>query len=262
MPEFQYPWYDSGWLACFDAAIAYIRAHLPDRIGEFEAAFETLKTDPNFDTILLDRCIDESMRRELCDLVDAIPDAQLQKYEMFGFGRTLLHNQPRLTELQHEWTDRVASLVGEAVEPSYNFLSLYNNLGVCPPHMDSPEAKWTLDICLRHSAVWPILIGPVRSWPTKREYDPLGWQEQIKGGEQFTEVRLAPGQAALFSGSSQWHYRERIPQVAKQNFVHLLFLHYIPVNCRMIANPHRWSDHFGIPALAEIREIAGYENGT
>lgn len=54
----------------------------------------------------------------------------------------------------------------EAVEAGYNaFLSLYDRLGVCPVHLDSPEAKWTLDLYIDQSVCWPIQVSQ-KIWST------------------------------------------------------------------------------------------------
>ena len=57
--------------------------------------------------------------------------------------------------------DLVSGLVGEAVEASYNFLSLYAGAASCAVHMDAPSAKWTLDICIDQSRLWTIEVSDV-----------------------------------------------------------------------------------------------------
>jgi hypothetical protein len=63
--------------------------------------------------------------------------------------------------MQRELVARVSDLVGEEVEPSYNFLSLYTRMGIFEPHLDAPSAKWTLDICIDQSEPWPIYFSQI-----------------------------------------------------------------------------------------------------
>src|SRR5206468_530714 len=117
----------------------------------------------------------------------------------------------------------------------------YGNLGVCPPHMDSPEAKWTLDLCVGQSTPWPIYFSQVCPWPesasdTWRDGD---WEEQIKRSPslRFTSYTLEPGQAVVFSGSSQWHYRDAIPAGRGRKFAELLFFHFVPKGSAALLRP-------------------------
>ena len=64
-----------------------------------------------------------------------------------------------------------------------------------------------------------------------------------------------PGDAILFSGSSQWHYRDALPQGKAKGFCDLLFLHYIPKGTASIVRPANWAEHFGLPEIARIPGI-------
>jgi hypothetical protein len=146
-------------------------------------------------------------------------------------------------------------LCGEPVEPCYNFLSLYNNLGVCAVHMDAPSAKWTLDYCIEQSAPWPIYLSQVRPWPEAWQCEEgADWEALIKSDSQnrFRSYELREGHAIVFAGSSQWHYRERIPRQSKNNFCHLLFFHFVPSGAQHLTRVTRWAEHFGIPELAQV----------
>ena len=56
----------------------------------------------------------------------------------------------------------------------------------------------------------------------------------------------------MFGGSSQWHYRERIPRHSKQNFCHLLFFHFVPKAAEHLTRVKAWAELFGIPELANV----------
>ena len=76
---------------------------------------------------------------------------ELEKQELFNFGRLVVHDHPYFNQIQNTMTDLVSEIAQEPVEAYYNFLSLYNNLGVCEVHMDALSAKWTLDVCINQS---------------------------------------------------------------------------------------------------------------
>lgn len=226
--------------------------YYPDRIDEFDAAFECLKTDPNYRTTPVASVLTETRLKDIKRFIADLPVESLEKQELLSFGRTVLHDQPLFNVLQQELTSLVSELAGEALEPAYNFLSLYNNLGVCEMHMDAPNAKWTLDICIEQSAPWPIYLAEPEPWPQPKNYPP-DWAQQLKQTKPFHEHVLMPNNAVLFSGSSQWHYRNRIAQQQKANFCHLLFLHYFPVGAGQLLNPSKWASLFSMPELEQIK---------
>ena len=161
---------------------------------------------------------------------------------------------PYVTELQHKITDLVGEQVGEAVEPCYNFLSLYKEMGVCHVHMDAPFAKWTVDYCIEQSAMWPIHFSKIVAWPEDWENPGDDWQDVIKNNpdNQFKPQEMDEGEALIFSGSSQWHYRNAIERQLDTNFCHLLFFHFIPAGTKEMKVPSNWKDIFDIPEIGEL----------
>lgn len=255
LQHYSLPWYDASWLCCYYHARDIVKSNYPNRLAEFDDAFEVLRTDPNFKVKDASQLVQNDVIKDLKKAISELTTEQLETHEFVHFGRSVVHNLEYANELQQTLTDQVSALAGETLEPSYNFLALYNNLGFCQPHMDAPNAKWTLDICIEQSQEWPIYFSQVQSWPDSFELaeDPH-WQKTIveNPDNQFTEQRMMAGNALLFSGSSQWHYRPRIQQLAKQNFCHLLFLHYIPKGTRKLVNPNLWANLFAMPDLEQI----------
>jgi hypothetical protein len=250
-----FPWYDSSWLASYVRAKAYIAEHQPRRLEEFVHAFDVLRTDPGFEIKRIDRIFSSSEHAQLKALIADLPDRDCEKHEVLRFGRGVVHDAPLCTTLQNALVDRMSELVNEPVEPCYNFLSLYNNLGVCAVHMDAPSAKWTLDYCIEQSAPWPIYLSQVRLWPETWSCQPgADWEHAIKNDPEnrFTHYELSEGEAIVFGGSSQWHYRDRIPRLTKSNFCHLLFFHFVPTGARHLTRVTRWAEYFDIPELAEV----------
>jgi hypothetical protein len=228
--------------------------HDPALLERFIQATDILRTRPDFQIGKLPDVFDEATLQDAREFIAALQTAALEQQELFRFGRLIVHDHPHFNRLQETFTDLVSEIAQEPVEPCYNFLSLYNNLGVCEVHMDAPYAKWTLDICIDQSEPWPIHFSRVRPWPEAFEYRGDDWEVRIKADpeNQFTGYALEPGEGIVFAGSSQWHYRERIQRTRKSSYCHLVFFHFIPKGAREIIDPSEWADLFGVPELAEL----------
>jgi hypothetical protein len=250
-----YPWYDSWWLADLAKARAAL-ASTPAVLERFDRDIDLLRTRPSFTTRVVDGVLDDETRTRVAELVASLRPADLDLSEAQSFGRFISRNQPYLSELQRRLTPFMSEQVGEPVEPTYNFLSLYGAPGVCTPHMDAPNAKWTLDVCLAQSAPWPIHFSQVVPWPEpgvpgSTEAEAGDWARAVLESPalSFEAVALEPGQAVIFSGSSQWHYRDRMPPGPGRRFCELLFFHYVPVGTRDLVCPDRWADLYDAPQL-------------
>ena len=207
-----YPWYDAKWLRKYVAAKALIAERRPEKLSAFTQALDRLRTRPDFSVRKLDRVFDVSVMRLLRETIKASAAKILERHEAGRFGRDVVHDHPVVTHLQKTLVPLVGELAGETVEPSYNFLSLYSDCGVCEPHMDAPNAKWTLDLCIEQSDIWPIYFSQIVPWPEDFSYRGEDWQTYIKQSPalRFSSFDLRPNEAVLFSGSSQWHYRDRM----------------------------------------------------
>lgn len=248
-----FPWYDSYWLHSFVAAKNLIKTNFPEKYEFFVGSFEVLKTKSNFNAIELKEVISKQKIEEIKREITKIKQEEFEKYEFFEFGRIIKHDLPYFNKLQKDLVEKVSQLCGEEVECSYNFLSLYNNLGILNPHMDAAPAKWTLDICIDQSDVWPIKLSKVLPWPEDFTFS-QNWIEAIKRNpeNEFKAYNLEPSNGVLFSGLNQWHYRDRIQNSNKTNFCHLIFFHFIPKGTKDLCYPKKWSKLFGIPELDAI----------
>ncbi len=141
-----YPWYDSLWLTQYARAVEIVRSVRPDRLNGFVDAFRIFHTPPGFETLLIERGLDDDTLQAIRRVVASLRPSDLELHEARSFGRFVVHDHPFFTELQHRLVPLVSGAVGEPVQVSYNFLGLYTQRGVCAPHLDSPEAKWTLDL--------------------------------------------------------------------------------------------------------------------
>ena len=259
MDELNYQWYDSNWLKYFNLARRLIAQRFPASLQDFEKSFDGLKTPSGFKTVKLDQFFDPARLAQCRETIRELDNAQLSVHELLSFGRLVKHDLPGFSPLHAELAATLSEFAGEELAPSYNFLSLYNNLGVCEVHLDAPSSKWNVDVCIEQSADWPIYISQVVDWPDLPRDKSDRWAESIRHDPALSFDRFVqqPGDALFFSGSSQWHYRERIPARAKQNYSHLVFFHFYPKGLETLIRPECWADHFGISELNEIaRDIA------
>ena len=249
-----YPWYDSIWLSSYVQAKMYLAELDPAKLAEFERALSVFRIDSAFEPIGIDKFFDDDVLDRIRSTVASYTLAQMELHELADFGRLVVHDDPYFLELQRSVTRLVSDLVGEEVEPSYNFLSLYEGAASCALHMDAPIAKWTLDICVDQSRPWPIHFSKVVPWPEAWAPPASGsWEDAIREGEEFTDHLMSPGEAIIFGGSSQWHYRDPMPQATGNDFCTLLFFHFIPAGSGALSKPENWADIFDVPALGCLR---------
>ena len=265
-----YPWYDSVWLDEYSRAKNIIRKGKPQALAAFEDAMQVFRTRPDFRVRKFERVFDNDTLEKIRQVVRTLKPTDFEFHEAQHFKRFVVHDHPYFTELQQQLIPLVSEAVGEPVEPNYNFLSLYNAMGVCPVHMDSPEAKWTLDICLNQSEPWPIYFSQIQPWPeTDPDSEPSAWlagdwEQSIKQSPSanFEAHSMEPGQAILFAGSSQWHYRNAMPALSTKSSCDLLFLHFIPRGTRELLSPLNWARLFDIPELAKVESPRSSEQST
>ena len=250
-------WYDSVWLGTYLTARDVVAQVAPARLKEFVDSFRILRTDPSFTVKDVPGIFDADALQQIKSIIKSIPMSTMEMHEMKQFGRFVVHNHPTFTEMQRGLVGRVSGLVDQEVEPCYNFLSLYTRMGICEPHLDAPSSKWTLDVCIDQSEPWPIHFSQIVPWPEERPELGDDWQSAIKNAPhlRFQSKTLTPGNAIIFSGSSQWHYRDALPQKGSKAFCDLLFFHFIPKGASEIVKPRNWARLFDIPELASIPGI-------
>ena len=255
----QFPWYDAWWLTRFVLAKQYIARHAPGQLDAFVKAMAPLRTRPDFQAQLLDRPFNSEQLSTIRAAVETIRPAMLEAHELTRHGRFVVHDHPMLVELHAAMAPLVSGLVGESVEPLYSFIALYNANGECPVHLDAPVSKWTLDLCIRQSETWPIAFSEVVTWPEDLDMEWEHWEDRIRlhSGHRFSSISMEPGQAVVFSGSSQWHYRERFRNTdARDAHCDLLFMHFITAGMKEISEWTHWERLFCVPGLSDaIRHV-------
>lgn len=123
------------------------------------------------------------------------------QYDNSDFYRIGVHNAPFLVDVHVQLKETASAIFGEPVKPSYVWLSLYNENGVCPLHVDRPQCKYTIDYCIDQDEEWPI-------WVDDKPYV------------------LRPNDALCFSGTDSPHFREKITG----KYCWLAFFHFVPEN--------------------------------
>ncbi len=246
-----FPWYDSIWLAHYLEAKRIITEHHPEKLEAFIQALAPLQTRKDFEVINLKDFLSPEILEASKLLIKKLEVEKQESHEFMRFGRLVVHNDGYFNQIHSSITETISELVGEELEASYNFLSLYNNLGVCKVHMDAPSAKYTVDLCIEQSTDWKIFISQRKDWIEDFEYEGNNWQSLIRNDptNHFQPFSLTPGSGIIFSGSSQWHYRDRIFDPDQENFCHLIFFHFIPKGMREIMHPMNWGKTFEIPKL-------------
>lgn len=137
---------------------------------------------------------------------DGIPYHDRDAPEESKFNRWQWHNMP-LMKFYHHYFPLVAlasKYAGEQLRPTYCFTSFYGPDGVCPAHSDRPPCKFTVDLMVDSDA----------------EEKP--WELHIDNQPYVT----TPGEAVVYSGTGQPHYRKPMRESSDATFATLVFFHF------------------------------------
>lgn len=150
---------------------------------------------------------------------------------MNKFGRLYAHNVPFFVGIHYQLAEYASDIFGEKVKPSYVFLSMYEQGGNCPLHIDRPQCRYTIDYLIRQEqkSPWPIDIGPQmtdkeRDTLTVTHPDTAEDRQTIIDAVDWTRINLNPNDAVCYSGTNAWHYRP-FPSEGKAD---LAFFHFVP----------------------------------
>lgn len=156
------------------------------------------------------------------------------EYDGEMFSRFMAQNVGIFQHIHNQLADFVSEQFKEQVKPSYSFLSMYDNNGICPLHIDREQCLYTVDylICQDDPTPWPIYVGRPISDEERQQICNAGAAQpenrddilRIKKEQKFTKIELEPNDAVLYSGTHQWHYRDRI----NCGTADLAFFHFVP----------------------------------
>lgn len=131
--------------------------------------------------------------------------------DMEGIKRTSVNNMP-LMRLIHQATEKfVNSMIPERVKTSYSFCAAYEPGSNLPAHTDRPQCVYNISMMLGSAPFRASLAG---------------WPLFIKRGDETNAVTLELGDAVLYSGTRDLHWRDVMPKGL--GLVLGVFLHYVP----------------------------------
>ena len=149
------------------------------------------------------------------------------------FVRRYRHNDSFFVAIHQQLGEFASDLFGEKLKPSYVFLSMYENDGICPLHIDRPQCYRTIDYLIRQDDPdpWPIHIGGLHTdeeiaalyeagegHPEGSAIDERIW------AETWETALINPNDAVCYSGTHQWHYRSQ----RLKGRADLAFFHFVP----------------------------------
>lgn len=128
-----------------------------------------------------------------------------------GVQRNSIHNV-QLTRYLHELLGPVVTrLVGEPVKPSYTFSSSYFKGSGLFKHYDSrPACTWNISLVVDAS-------HPVAA---------INWPLFVQSRNKVHQIHLAVGDAAIYSGTGDLHWRDKMPSYL--DWVFGVFFHFAP----------------------------------
>jgi len=185
---------------------------------------------------VLTELFDPDIYEAICRFLDERVPLMSLGLDDTGFVRTYAHNVPFFVNIHRQLIDLAIELFGELVKPSYSFLSMYQDNGICPLHIDRPQCRYTIDYLIRQTQPepWPILIGDHMTDDERQALDEAGGghpetDEQIEAriaAENWHRIELNPNDAVCYSGTHSWHYRpDRLRGTAD-----LVFFHFVPAD--------------------------------
>ena len=247
-----FPWYDAERLNRIEIARNYLSIVRPDRVDDFMHAFDTYRVAPEFHASLHSHFLSDNELSKLRKAVSNSWKTGVLSNECDALGRWRTNNYPPFDYLHGRYTEWVSRMVGEAVEPSFTLFLSYGERGVQPVHLDSPDSKWSLGICINSDTAWPIFCSRPIEWPPP--HPPQGWsaEEVIRDPSMdFRKLVPAPSDAVLLSGNCQWHYRDPIASGRSCQY-DILYLQYVPRGRGKIIQSCHWVEEFGIKELGPL----------
>lgn len=187
--------------------------------------------DPN--VAVVRSLFSDEVHKAICSFLDETMPMLSVGVDEGEFVRTYAHNVPFFVKIHRQLADLASGLFGEPVKPSYCFLSMYKDDGICPLHIDRPQCRYTIDYLIRQTQPepWPIHISDHMTDEQRKQLDetgdakPRGDAIQARiDAENWCTVELNPNDAVCYSGTHSWHYRsQRLRGTAD-----LVFFHFVP----------------------------------
>ena len=183
--------------------------------------------------LVVRQLFDDDTHKAIVDFVENRTPLMSLGVDEKQFVRKYAHNVPFFVGIHRQLTEFASERFGEKLKPSYVFLSMYEDNGICPLHIDRPQCYRTVDYLISQDDTepWPILIGEPMSDEDRIKIDENGkghpeTDEEIAeriAAETWHEALLKPNDAVLYSGTHSWHYRpKRLKGKASLAFFHFV----------------------------------------
>lgn len=186
--------------------------------------------------IIINSLFDEESYTKITNFIDYNIKFFPKSIDNNEFVRECMHNPPFFVNIHNQLTELASFYFKEKVKPSYCFLSMYKQNGICPLHIDRDQCRYTIDylISTTQQDPWPIHIGEHMSDQRRAQHmldndSHPDTEDKINyriSQENFTTINLKPNDAVLYSGTHQWHYRSQ----RLNGEANLIFFHFVPEN--------------------------------
>jgi len=181
--------------------------------------------------IVLRDLFSPTAHKEIIDFVrDEAPTYPLHEDKEL-FNRRYYQNMDFFVHVHEQLTELASECFGVALKPSYSFLSMYEDKGKCPLHLDRPPCYRTIDYLIDCESTdgWPINIA--EPWSDEKVASFLGnkavMDKQEKAQriemEKWESININENDAVAYSGTNSWHYR---PTLSKGK-ANLVFFHFV-----------------------------------
>lgn len=147
------------------------------------------------------------------------------------FFRRCKQNIDFFVHIHEQLVDLASECFQVKLKPSYSFLSMYEDKGRCPLHLDRPPCYRTIDYLINSDSKdgWPINIS--HPWSDDKVKSFLGKKSGLSKeefdlrieNETWESIVLEENDAAGYSGTHSWHYRPTLSN-GKSN---LVFFHFV-----------------------------------
>lgn len=250
--------YDTVWLCHMFQALRVISRTAPRKLAGFVDAMVPLRTGTDFRTRTLRGILGDDEIADIKTEIRSIPTTAIDATNHKRFGHLSVRNHAYFSALQMRLTERVSELAGETVEANGTCLRLHAHPGLCCPTLESPAAKWTLEIAIDQSEPWPVRVSQSLDWPELPLTLPGRWHEIAARTERlrFASHISDQGDAVLYSASSQWHCRAAPLSGDRRAYCDVLRLHFIPAGTRELIDPSKWPRLFDVPELSRVTSDA------
>jgi hypothetical protein len=152
----------------------------------------------NWSSKLIESVMSDEEFPRLCQYIEKVKTKKTILNSCNVFMRHALYDVPYLKDLHRQITPLVEKSLERKLNPTYSYLSMYGENGICPPHRDKPECQWTLDLCVKQDRPWLLSI-------------------------ENRSFLMNENEGLIYSGTDQLHWRDKIHP---NGFCDLVFFHF------------------------------------